>query len=282
MNELVVITMILCGILSIPWGIYALSANKEMRFFEWVDYKQISKFEFIFLGLCIVWLYLTNTIKVIPFVIALFILLFSLDSISNDAIKIEKNQNLMKAFVASFLLYMSIQLACKYLNLFSNVHLYRLVLTTSVFLGYLFNIKVSSFHWTTAIKTIIVMLVVYFFIEIPYLLIYDIEALKAVTFSGYLASFVGSLYFPSIVEEVIFRGFLLGGLVSLGIRKDKANIFQAIVFGYIHLLNYESITLVSFLWPSFQVFAGYLFGKIYLSTKSLTPCLILHALFDTI
>jgi membrane protease YdiL (CAAX protease family) len=274
--------MILCAILSIPWGIYALSANREMRFFEWVDYKQISKFEFIFLGLCIVWLYLTNTIKVIPFVIALFILIFFLDSISNDAIKIEKNQNLMKAFVVSFFIYMSIQLASKYLNMFNNPHLYRFLLTAVVFSGYLFKVKVSSFNWTTTLKSILVMIAVYFFIEIPYYLIYDIETLKVITLSNYLENFVRSLYYPSIVEEVIFRGFLLGGLVSLGIRKDKANIFQAIVFGFIHLLNYESITLVSFLWPSFQVFAGYLFGKIYLSTKSLTPCLILHALFDTI
>lgn len=229
-----------------------------------------------------IWLFLTNTIRVIPFTVALYVLIFFSDHLSNDKIEIKKNRNLMKAFIIVFSFYMSIIIASKYLNITDYVNPFRLVITLTVFLGYLFKIRFKSFNWSMTLKALLVIIAVYFLIEIPYYLIYNIETLKAISLHENIRNFVRSLYFPSIVEEVIFRGYLLGGLLSLGIRKDKANIIQAILFGFIHIVNYNEISIITFLIPGFQVFAGYIFGKIYLSTKSLTPCIILHALIDTI
>ncbi|NCD06273.1 MAG: CPBP family intramembrane metalloprotease, partial [Spirochaetia bacterium] len=106
--------------------------------------------------------------------------------------------------------------------------------------------------------------------------------LKNISFKYLIANFIQHIYYPSIVEEVIFRGFLLSALLSFNIRSDKANIIQAIIFGFSHMLGYKEITLISFFIPFVQIFIGYLIGKMYLKNKSISSCIILHTLIDTL
>ncbi len=98
----------------------------------------------------------------------------------------------------------------------------------------------------------------------------------------YMKNFIQKLYYPSIVEEVLFRGFFLSGLLAFGIREDKSNIIQSIIFGIIHVLSHNEVSIIIILSTSYQMYIGFILGKIYLRTKTLTPCIFLHALIDTI
>lgn len=201
--------------------------------------------------------------------------------------EVKFDKRLLYGFMVILVGYLGIQLyfSVRYDNLveiftLNEIRLYyQLPLLLTLSLAYLCKVKYRNLNWDVSIKELLLILLVF----APLLLVQNFDHLlsRNVDFF-YIRNFIQQLYYPSIVEEVLFRGLLLTGLLSVHIREDRANIIQAIAFGLIHLLNHNEISIVSILLISLQTFIGYIFGKLYLKTKSLTPGIILHALIDTI
>ena len=98
-------------------------------------------------------------------------------------------------------------------------------------------------------------------------------------FRDYLAgekSFLGSFFLLVIVapvtEEALFRGLVLRGfLIRYSVR--KAILVSALLFGMFHLLP----------WQIFSGFiAGILFAWLFIKTGSLLPCIIAHAVSNSV
>lgn len=70
-----------------------------------------------------------------------------------------------------------------------------------------------------------------------------------------------------IVEELVFRGALLGGLLKNGISARTAILVSALTFGIIHM---NPIQIV------FAGIIGILLGWTYWRTGSLMPCILMH------
>ncbi len=88
--------------------------------------------------------------------------------------------------------------------------------------------------------------------------------------------------FPSIFaafyEEIIFRGFILGGLLSI-YKKRSAILLSSFLFGIWHLKNFP---LYSYTASIYQVlyaglFLGPLFAWLTIRTKSIWPGVLVHA-----
>lgn len=208
------------------------------------------------------------------------------------SLDIQKGKKLLYAFILIFSTYMIILLLYKYFiwnhrsiqDFTINQHrLLQLPINLTIFLGLIFNIRIKDFKWTITLKSIIMVLIVFSLTELSMFIILEGYSEFAEKINVmFLINFIQKLYYPSIVEELIFRGFLLTGLIYVGMKSDKANILQAILFGMIHISNYNSYSFVNILACSVQICMGYILGKIYLETKSLTPCIFLHALLDTL
>ena len=82
------------------------------------------------------------------------------------------------------------------------------------------------------------------------------------------------------IEEIIFRGFLLK-------KKEKrrglkvAIIISSVTFGIGHILNLVSQPgFETFLQVIYAIAFGFMFVYVFLKTKSLWPCIILHSIID--
>jgi hypothetical protein len=88
--------------------------------------------------------------------------------------------------------------------------------------------------------------------------------------AGALASlFLISLVAP-VVEELVFRGLILGGLLAY-YKPWKAILVSAVLFTLFHLNPYQFVAAFGL---------GLLFGWVFWKTRSLWPCMILHAIFN--
>lgn len=85
--------------------------------------------------------------------------------------------------------------------------------------------------------------------------------------------------FAPLYEEVIFRAFLLGGLVSL-YGKNKAIWLSAFLFGLWHLKNITFMPINDVLYQ--MAYTGILLGPflawLTLKTKSIWPSVFIHAI----
>jgi membrane protease YdiL (CAAX protease family) len=84
------------------------------------------------------------------------------------------------------------------------------------------------------------------------------------------------------LEEIIFRGFLF---VSMGQNSIKsAIIVSSITFGIGHIVNL--LNGANFIPTLLQVFyaiaIGFLFTIMFYKSKSLIPCIIVHAVFNSL
>lgn len=153
-----------------------------------------------------------------------------------------------------------------------------------IFSCYLFKIKLSYFKWNISIKDLILVILVFLIYYSPKLILYGLQDLKINSYysiSDYIFSILNTLIFNSIYEEIVFRGFLVSGLKDFKLNDLKINIFQSIIFSIPHLYQFIS-GLISMLGLSYHIIVGYLLGKIYLKTKSLTPSIVLHLLTNTV
>lgn len=249
--------------------------------------KKLTMSEIIFSLLCLTILFLTG--RGIQITIPLAIVLLFRDITFNSDIEIKKNKKFVNAFILVFILYMGIHGYYDHINIATKIDyslykwlLIQLPITMTIFTAYIFGVRIKDFNWKLSFSSLLLVLVVWLSIEI----IPIIDHIRFNSLADFINQIIGKIpikiYYPSLVEEVLFRGLCFSGLLAIGLDEDKSNIIQAVVFGFVHLFNYEqfSINIILLIVP--QIYIGFLIGKIYINTKSLTPCIILHALIDSI
>ena len=78
------------------------------------------------------------------------------------------------------------------------------------------------------------------------------------------------------LEEIIYRGCAFNGLSKTKLNYVQINIIQSLMFAFSHLGGFgHNINSL----PYYILF-GYLFGKIYVTSNSLTPGILLHGIFN--
>ena len=144
---------------------------------------------------------------------------------------------------------------------------------------YFFSIKLTDFNWKTSFKWLVVSCVIFIILFIPKIYIDGFSVFKYNKFScisDYIFDSFDALIFNASFEEVLFRGFLISLLKSFKLNNTKINIIQSIIFGLIHIYQ------TSFWGLSYHIIMGYVLGKLYLKSKSLTPSIILHLLINQV
>lgn len=84
-----------------------------------------------------------------------------------------------------------------------------------------------------------------------------------------IGGFLAVCIVAPIVEEIIFRGILLRGLLNHGMTPVWAILLSSIIFGAVHLNPWQFVG---------AGFLGAIFAFVYYKTKSLWLCIFLHAL----
>ncbi|WP_160675297.1 CPBP family intramembrane glutamic endopeptidase [Clostridium sp. C8-1-8] len=145
---------------------------------------------------------------------------------------------------------------------------------------------------TCRLKGVIFIIITFLLYKLPLVLLYHTIFTNHYTSIEFVIAILSTLIFTALTEEVIFRDFLLFGLISRGISPKSANMIQAIIFGLIHIAvnrqarlkiySGSNLLICSILTCSFQVLIGYLFGKIVIKSKSIGCSVILHTLIDFI
>lgn len=95
--------------------------------------------------------------------------------------------------------------------------------------------------------------------------------------------YVGSMICVGFLEEIIFRGLLFKAMAKDNIK--SAIVVSSLTFGIGHivnLVNSSGVSLISNLCQVFYAVAfGFLFVVIFIKTKSLIPCIISHAIINS-
>lgn len=280
---------ILFSFLLLPWGLYKTSPQGRPSFPKWLDSYGISRMELLFSIACLLLIMIFNAIHmIVPLILSYYAIIAFRHHLQNDQLAIPNNKKMLHAFFLAFGLYFLILNGLSIFGVLekaNTIHDYRLIqlpIILTIFSCALFRVRLRDFNWSINAKTLLSVFALFIILKLSYIVATDIDSLKGFPVDYFFRNFIQQIYYPSIVEEVIFRGFLLSGLLAIGIREPKANIIQALVFGLIHALPPNELTIISLLSTSMQMYIGYLIGKVYLSTKSLTPCIILHGLIDTI
>ena len=96
---------------------------------------------------------------------------------------------------------------------------------------------------------------------------------------------VFALWQPAFIEEFFFRGIIQGRLERI-LGQNKAWIYGGILFGLIHLIfNYSIVGLdlvSSIIMCIGQIIGGWVFGIIYMKTRSLWPGMCAHFLTNSV
>jgi membrane protease YdiL (CAAX protease family) len=225
---------------------------------------------------------------IVPMILSFYALIAFRHHFQNNQLAIPHSKNFLHAFFLAFGLYLLILNGFtafgvwEKANTINDYRLIQLPIILTISSCTLFKVRLRDFNWSINAKTLLFIFVLFILLKLSYIVATDLDSLKGLPVDYFFRNFIQQIYYPSIVEEVIFRGFLLSGLLAIGFRESNANLIQAIVFGLIHTLPPNELTIISILATSMQMYLGYLIGKVYLSTKSLTPGILLHALIDTI
>lgn len=145
---------------------------------------------------------------------------------------------------------------------------------------YFFKIRLKNFSWKCSFKWLLITLLIFNIIFLPQLYYDGLWILKYKNFSNvtdYMIDVVNTLIFNAGCEELVFRGFGFAAIKSFELSDVKANIIQSILFGLTHLYGVQSISGICW-----HILLGYIFGKIYLNSKSLTPGITLHLLVNSV
>lgn len=101
----------------------------------------------------------------------------------------------------------------------------------------------------------------------------------------YLAIVAWNILYPALYQEILYRFYLISIFKYYKLIDLTANILQCLIFGILHysIYPFKELGLVyTMMACSGQAFLGFILGKIYLRTKSLTYPIILHVLFDVL
>jgi membrane protease YdiL (CAAX protease family) len=78
-----------------------------------------------------------------------------------------------------------------------------------------------------------------------------------------------------VVEEATFRNFLIGGLLNRGLSEDRAVVYSALLFAFIHGFFLIDKLVVTFAF-------GLIAGLYYVKERNLPVLIVTHIIVDII
>lgn len=152
-----------------------------------------------------------------------------------------------------------------------------------IFIGYSFKIKLSNFKWKTSVKWLLISTSIFIIYFIPKIILLGSEAFQYRNYYSkpdYIINIINALIFNVFIEELVYRGYLISGLKALKLNEFIINAIQAIIFGLIHIYQVPNTHI--FMGVSWHILMGYILGKLYFKSKSLTPGILLHLLINMV
>ncbi|XMB86775.1 CPBP family intramembrane glutamic endopeptidase [Mycoplasmatota bacterium WC44] len=286
---LLLLATVIIAVIIIPYFLYKKLNHNEETYPAWLKSIGFSVAElmFVFVNLCLILVF--NQLTMIPgLILALYIILLYNLKTKQKELVVEKNKKYLSAFLVVFISHLILLMLNRSIGYINNDNswlmntLYILPFNITLLFMYFFKVGFKDFKWNMTKKTIALALLLYLILKLLTFVLFDIEKLTSTSWLYYLVNFAHNIYYPAFTEEILFRGLLLTGLIHYGFSNSKANIIHALIFGVIHILNRGDLGLVELLSTSMQMYLGYLLGKLYLSTKSLSPNILLHGLFNVI
>ncbi len=186
---------------------------------------------------------------------------------------------LMNVFFTAFGLY-------KYLG-FNDEYIKNIIkiisLTLSLILLGIFGISIKNFTWNMCRSQIIGTLAIG--IMFACITIFFDGLVLINRFNGDIVHYgfyiLNTVILVAFFEEFLCRGILISALKGYQIAEWKVNIIQALLFGILHCVRYMDKGIgIALLITCYQTVIGYFFGKLYLKTKTLTPVILIHLLWD--
>ncbi|WP_164917211.1 CPBP family intramembrane glutamic endopeptidase [Clostridium sp. JN-9] len=205
--------------------------------------------------------------------------------------QIYSDKNALLSFIPILIIYISVIYIFTYrisrnLGFLVNTAI-QVFLVCCILIMYLFHLKFSIFKWSVTFKELLVIILAFLCLLFPRLIIQGKSALKY--YSSFNKNDLAYLYYslrvfiyPAFNEEVIFRGLLITGLKGYGFEYWKINIVQSVIFGLLHFGVYKGLGFIAIVLMGSQIIMGFILGIIYYKTKSLTPCILFHALIDIV
>ena len=94
--------------------------------------------------------------------------------------------------------------------------------------------------------------------------------------------FIISMLCVGFLEEIIFRGFLFVSMSQNGLK--SAIVMSSITFGIGHIVNLinDGDFVPTLLQVFYAIAIGFLFTIMFYKSKSLIPCIIVHAVFNSL
>lgn len=232
----------------------------------------------------------TGMLSVLSLILCIIFINLSLKDRSFDC-QIYSDINALLSFIPILIIYLTIIYVFTY-----RVNIKMSFLLTTAMQGflvcctlimYLFHLKFSIFKWSITFKELLVIILAFLCVLFPRLIIQGNSALRYYSSFNkkdlaYLYYCLRVLIYPAFNEEVIFRGLLITGLKGYRLEYWKINILQSIIFGLLHFGVYKGLGFIAIILMGSQIITGYILGIIYYKTKSLTPCILFHALIDIV
>jgi membrane protease YdiL (CAAX protease family) len=107
-----------------------------------------------------------------------------------------------------------------------------------------------------------------------------LEGFRQFTFNWWGSSFkfLYELASNSVIEELMFRGFLIGFLCQKGFRSWNVVIIQAFLFWIAHVYSFDRMWFVFFSLP----ITALLYGMLTIRFKSILPSMVFHAVHNSL
>jgi len=269
--------------------IYKFSNHTQDTFILWLDHIGFSIQELVFVIITLSLILIFNDLfMIVGLVITLYLLVFlNYKTKAEQSFKPKTQKPYLKAFSFVFVVYLVLVIITTRYgfispeNSFWQNALAILPFNLSILGMFFFGINFKDFSWKINRKQIVLIIAMYLILRPLRIYLLD-DSVTQVSFTYFSVNFLYNIYNPAFIEEIMFRGLLLTGLVNYGFTNKKANIIHSIIFGLIHVLNKNPFDLVVILSTSMQAYIGFLLGKLYLKTKSLTPNILLHAIYNVI
>lgn len=274
---------IIISVWVVPYLLYKKSDSNT--FSNWLQTVNLSIGELSFIFTCLSLILVFNQFTLIlGLVLASYVLLY-LNRKQENIKTVDKKY--LFSFTIVFIVYTAILIYVSETGLVSNENsllkntVFLLPVNLTILIMFFFGLRFKDFLWRFTTKSLVLSIIIYIIIK-PLTFILFHPNMFDVTLAHYGLNFVHNLYYPSFIEEIVFRGLLLTGLVHYGYSQGKANMIHAVIFGLIHIINKDQLNVVTILSTSMQTYIGYLFGRMYFYAKSLSPGILFHALFNTI
>lgn len=223
----------------------------------------------------------------IMFILGIFLGLLFIDIFNCKSNKLMMPIN-KKAIYPFFYMYVILVSILIYINVYNpRLIIIYIIIIFTLMIPFFFNIKLSYFNYKISLSTLLYTILLFLVFLVPRILLLGDDFLRLyIVYKGnyiaYFLDFVITFIYPAYYEELLFRGLLLSGLFGLGLNNMHSNIIQSILFGILHFTLYNKIGPVGVFETSIQIMLGYLLGKLYLKTNSLTPSIIFHVLLNMI